>query len=174
MFEQTFSRYVTVPWYGTVGLDYNDGFIEMSETDKSGNLVSQMHFDLKYHGSGKRAETEIRETVSKIIRYAESKSKDIVIEDLDFMRTKAKQTSSNSKKGKKYNRMIHLFDYSRYEETLKNAGFNSRVHIIMVNPKNTSKIGKQKYSDSRKMNVHQAASYVIARRGQGYKDRLAS
>lgn len=44
----------------------------------------------------------------------------------------------------------------------------------MVNPKNTSKIGKQKYSERMKLSAHQSASYVIARKGQGFVDKLAS
>ena len=35
----------------------------------------------------------------------------------------------------------------------------------------TTKIGKQKYSSNKKLSTHQAASYVIARRGQGFKDK---
>ena len=110
--------------------------------------------------------------IADIVRDAESRCKDIAVEDLDFRRAKARQSSSSREKGKRYNRMLHLFDYSRYKQTLFNAGFNHRVNIVTIDPKNTSKIGKQKYCGSRKLNVHQAASYVIARRGQGYLDRL--
>ena len=35
----------TTEKYGVLGLDYNDGFIEMSETDESGNLVGQYHYE---------------------------------------------------------------------------------------------------------------------------------
>lgn len=172
MFGQSFVSYRTVPKYGAIGLDYNDGFIELSETDGSGNLVRQRRYDLRHHGTGNRAEAEIRDVIADIVRDAESRCKDIAVEDLDFRRAKARQSSSSREKGKRYNRMRHLFDYSRYKQTLFNAGFNHRVNIVTIDPKNTSKIGKQKYCGSRKLNVHQAASYVIARRGQGYLDRL--
>lgn len=174
MFEQSFKQFRTVGKYGTIGLDYNDGFIELSETDESGNLVHQKRYDLQHHGTGNRAEAEIRDVVAGIIGYAESRCKDVIIEDLDFKRTKAKQTASNKRKGKQYNRMLHLFDYHRYKQTLQDTGFNHRVAVVMVNPKNTSKIGKQKYCNAKKLNVHQAASYVIARRGQGYMDKLVA
>ena len=172
MFGQSFVSYRTVPKYGAIGLGYNDGFIELSETDGSGNLVRQRRYDLRHHGTGNRAEAEIRDVIADIVRDAESRCKDIAVEDLDFRRAKARQSSSSREKGKRYNRMLHLFDYSRYKQTLFNAGFNHRVNIVTIDPKNTSKIGKQKYCGSRKLNVHQAASYVIARRGQGYLDRL--
>lgn len=174
IFEQSFAGYRTAGKYGTIGLDYNDGFIELSETDESGNLLHQKHYDLKYHGTGNRAETEIRDVIADIVGYAESRCKDIIIEDLDFKRTKTKQTASSKQKGKRYNRMLHIFDYHRYKQTMQNTGFNHRVNVVMVNPKNTSKIGKQKYYNSKKLNVHQAASYVIARRGQGYIDKLTA
>ncbi len=106
----------TTEQYGVLGLDYNEGFIEMSETDESGNLVGQYHYELKYHGTGKKAENEIRQIVSKIVNLGEKKGKDIIIKDLDFKRTKAKMSVAKSKKGKKYNRMLHLFDYRRYKE----------------------------------------------------------
>ena len=68
--------------------------------------------------------------------------------------------------------MLHKFDYSRYKNVLANCSHRKKVELIMVNPKHTSKIGKQKYSDRMKLSVHQAASYVIARKGQGYMDKL--
>ena len=173
IFEQWFESYRTVSKYGTIGLDYNDGFIELSETDRSGNLIFQRHYDLKYHGTGNRAESEIRNTIADIVKYAESRCKDIIIENLNFKREKARRSQSFRMKGRRYNRMLHQLDYRRYKQTLINTGFNHRVNVVMVDPKNTSKIGKQKYCNSRKLNIHQAASYVIARRGQGYIDRLA-
>lgn len=164
----------TTSKYGTIGLDYNDGFIEMTETDESGNIVAQEHYELKYHGTGNTAETEIRQVISRIVNRAEQHCKDIGAEDLDFKRTKASQLASVKNKGRNYNRMLHKFDYSRYKDTLRDICFNHRVRLTLVNPKNTSKIGKEKYADTRKMTVHQAASYVIARKAQGFNDELKS
>ena len=161
----------TTSKYGVLGLDYNDGFIEVSETDESGNLIGQYHYELKYHGTGKKAENEIRQTLSEIVKMGEKKGKDISIEDLDFKRAKAKTSQSKRKKGKQYNRKLHLFDYGRYKETLKNSCHRHKVRLQMVNPKDTSKIGKEKYSVKKKLNVHQAASYVIARKGQRFIDK---
>ena len=162
----------TTSKYGVIGLDYNDGLIEMTETNESGNVIKQERFDLKYHGTGNKAKTEIQQVISKIVNYAEQRCKDVSIENLNFKRTKALQEKSTKSKDKNYNRMLHKFDYSRYKDTLKNVCFNHRVTLRIVNPKNTSKIGKQKYGEPRKMTVHQAASYVIARIGQGYTDKL--
>lgn len=162
---------VTRSTYGTIGLDYNDGFIEMAETNETGNLVKLKHIDLKYHGTGTKAESEIRHVVSDIVNYAISVGKDIVIEDLDFKETKAETEKAKSDRGKAYNKMIHLFDYSRYKSTFENCCYLRNVNLIKINPAYTSKIAGQKYCNQRKLVIHQGASFVIARKGQGYIDK---
>ena len=157
--------------YGTIGLDYNDGFIEMAETNETGNLIRLKHIDLEYHGTGNKAESEIRETISDIVNYAISVGKDIVIEDLNFKQTKAETEKAKSDKGKDYNKMIHLFDYSRYKSTFEGCCYLRNVNLIKVNPAYTSKIAKQKYCEQKKLVIHQGASFVIARKGQGYIDK---
>ena len=174
MFTIEYQEYETTSAKGVIGLDYNDGFIEMSETDEKGNLIGIFHYELSYHGTGNKAKTEIEQVISQIVRKAKEKGKSIVIEQLDFKKTKAKQRKGKTPKGKKYNHMLHKFDYSRYQTVLENGSHRKKVELIKVNPKNTSKIGKEKYSDRMKLSVHQAASYVIARRGQGYRDRFVS
>lgn len=174
MFTIEYEEYKTTNQYGVLGLDYNDGFIEMSETDEKGNLIGLSHYELCYHGTGNKAKTEIEQVISQIVTKAKGKGKSIVIEQLDFKKRKAQQTKGKTKKGKEYNRMLHKFDYSRYQTVLENGSHRKKVELIKVNPKNTSKIGKQKYRDRMKLSVHQAASYVIARRGQGYQDRFVS
>ena len=169
-FEET--EYVTSKFNGVIGLDYNDGFIQLSETDRSGNLIHLQKYDLKFHGCGNKAKTEIEQTLHTITKYAVKVGKDIVIEDLDFKKTKSKQFKAESEKGKNYNRMLHRFDYSRYKQKLKDITFNQKVFLALVSPRNTSKIGKQKYSKLKKLTIHQAASYVIARRYQGFKDNF--
>jgi IS605 OrfB family transposase len=159
---------------GVIGLDYNEGFIELCETNKQGNIVRLEHIDMHYKGLNNKAKSEIREVVSKICGKAIATKKDIVIEDLNFNKTKGKTITATSKSGKKYNRMISQLDYSRYKETFENTCFRLNIGLKKVNPYNTSKIGKQKYAYLLKLNTHQAASYVIARRGQGFKDELKS
>lgn len=162
---------VTRSTYGTIGLDYNDGFIEMAETNETGNLVKLKHIDLKYHGTGTKAESEIRQVVSDIVNYSISVGKDIVIEDLDFKETKAETEKAKSDRGKAYNKMIHLFDYSRYKSTFENCCYLRNVNLIKINPAYTSKIASQKYCNQRKLVIHQGASFVIARKGQGYAEK---
>ena len=169
--DRNSSDCVTRSVYGTIGLDYNDGFIEMAETNETGNLVKLKHIDLKYHGTGTKAESEIRQVVSDIVNYSISVGKDIVIEDLDFKKTKAETEKAKSDRGKAYNKMIHLFDYSRYKSTFENCCYLRNVNLIKINPAYTSKIASQKYCNQRKLVIHQGASFVIARKGQGYVDK---
>ena len=156
---------------GAIGLDYNDGFIQLAETDKHGNLVHLEKHMLTFHGTGTRAENEIRQTIAAIARCSLQKGKSIVCENLDFKHTKGKQLKGQGKKGKRYNRMTHLLDYSRYKDTLRNAAVRNRIDLVMVNPAYTSKIASKKYCTPKKLNIHAGAAYVIARRGQGFKDK---
>ena len=157
--------------YGTIGLDYNDGFIELAETNETGNLIKLKHIDLEYHGMGNKAKSEIQEKVSTIVNYAISVGKDIVIEDLNFKETKAETEKAKTENSKEYNKMIHAFDYSRYKKSFEKCCFRRNVNLIEVNPAYTSKIAEQKYCKKKKLVIHQGASFVIARKGQGFTDK---
>ena len=157
--------------FGTIGLDYNDDFIELTETNETGNLIKLKHIDLEYHGTGNKAKSEIREKVSTIVDYAISVGKDIIIEDLNFKEIKAETEKAKSENGKKYNKMIHAFDYSRYKKSFENCCFRRNVNLVEVNPAYTSKIAEQKYCKKKKLVIHQGASFVIARKGQGFVDK---
>lgn len=163
---------ISDPAYGVIGLDFNDGFISLAETDYYGNLVDLKHYPLKHHGSGNKADSEIQETVARIARLAKVKGKPIAIENLNFSRKKAKTVKSYSRSGKQYNKMIHALDYSRYVTRLENACYRENITSILVNPAYTSQIAIKKYNSRMKLNRHQGASYVIARKAQGYTDRL--
>lgn len=160
---------VTCSAGGVIGIDYNVGFMEVVGTDGCGNMVSASRVELPWHGSGSRSGAELKACLSGVVRYACGVGKDIVVEGLDFGVRKAGQIKG---RGRGYNRMLHLFDYHRYLFWLGNLCAKYGVGLIRVNPAYTSRIGYQKYSRCRKLTVHRAAAYVIARRGQGYGDRL--
>ena len=79
---------------GVIGLDFNDGFLNFSETDAYGNLIGLRYFPLKSHGMGKKAESEMQEMIAKIVRLAKEKRKPIAVEHLDFKKTKALTTKA--------------------------------------------------------------------------------
>ena len=66
--------------------------------------------------------------------------------------------------------MLHSLEYARFKEILQRSCDKNGVRIIEVNPAYTSKIGKQTYAKPFNLTVHEAASYVIARRGLGFQD----
>lgn len=157
---------------GVIGLDFNDGFLSFSETDYFGNLIGLRHFPLKYHGMGNKADSEIQEVLAGIVQLAKAKRKPIAIENLNFSKKKAGTVKSYGKFAKDYNKMVHALDYSRYTKRLENACFRENIRLILVNPAYTSQIGMKKFVERMKLNRHQAAGFVIARRGQGFQDRL--
>ena len=159
---------------GAIGLDFNNGFIQLAETDREGNLVDLERFPLLFHGTGGRAENEIRQVVSRISRRSLQTGKSIVIEDLDFKHRKSRCLKGKGKKGRRYNRIIHLLDYSRYKVSMKNSAVRNQIDLIVVNPAYTSAIAREKYCEQRKLNVHAGAAYVIARRGQGFKEKTTA
>lgn len=163
---------VTTMCDGAIGLDFNDGHIDLSETDNKGNLIMTKQYKLHYHGTGTKAENEMRQVVSEIGKYALCKGKSIVKEDLSFMKKKARTDKGKGKQGKAYNRMIHTLDYARYEDCLQNMTTRYGIDIIGVHPAYTSQIAKQKYCNTKKIPIHSGAAFVIARRGQGFKDKL--
>ena len=154
---------------GIVGLDFNKGFIELSETDAEGNLVGQKHYELATTGTSGKAETAMRETIAEIVRHCKHQSKDLTIEDLDFIDKKSKAAKGGNNG---YNRMLHTLDYGRYRQSVAICCHKNGVGLRLVNPCNTTVIGKNRYASEMGMNGHQAASYVIARRGQGYDDSM--
>ena len=164
-------------WYNNYVKLRDKNIFYLGGSDETfGNQMFQMTYNsssddfiIKVRKENHWCKSTIEQAISKIVSYALTKGKDIVIEDLDFK--KKKSTTSKSDKNKKYNKMLHLFDYSRYKEILKNGCNRNRVYLNKINPYMTSQIGKQKYSNSKKLNIHQAASYVIARCGQGFKDK---
>ena len=91
------------------------------------------------------------------------------IENLDFKATKAK---TESKQGKKYNNMIHSLAYREFSEAIESASYRNKVGLTKVNPAWTSWLAEMIYCKPMKLNIHTGASYVIARRGQGYKESV--
>ena len=65
-----------------------------------------------------------------------------------------------------------MFAYSKLISAIKNRADKMGVHVYEVNPAYTSQIGKMKYMKRFGMSIHQAASFVIARRAMGFKEKL--
>ena len=150
---------------GVLGVDFNKGFISVSEINSDGKLQSLTRYNYLHRGKATKTKTAMLGLVSKLISQAVSAGKDIVIEDLVSLDSNKKQEKTTSKY---YNRMINSLKFGLFKRCLLNKATKEGVSVQVVNPYNTSKIARASYTDRMKLNVHDAASYVIARRFYQY------
>ena len=154
--------------YGVVGVDFNKGFVSVSETDKYGNLINTFNIDYQY-SKGNQTTNDFQYIATRLKDYCLNTGKDLVIENLDFTK---KRDNLISKKGKKYNEMLSSLAYSKFDSIITSKCVKNRIFLHKVNPAWTSWIAKQKYCPKMKLNIHSGASYVIARRGMLLKDKV--
>jgi IS605 OrfB family transposase len=154
---------------GGIGLDYNKGFIQECEVSGDGNIIGYKRYALPDAGKDKaKSEAALRAAVKAIAEKARGAGRQVTIENLDFKKKKA-TVNKNVSRRKKYNAMINSFDYARYTEFLETACYKAGVYLCKINPYNTSKTGAAKYAKQKGLNAHQAASYVIGRKGLGFE-----
>ena len=151
--------------YGVLGVDFNKGFISVSEINTDGKLQSLTRYNYLHQGKATKTKTSMLELVSKLVSQAVNVGKDIVIEDLVSLDSNKKQEKTTSKN---YNRMINSLKFGLFKHCLVSKATKEGVSVHTVNPYNTSKIAKASYTDKMKLNVHDAASYVIVRRFYQY------
>ena len=153
---------------GVIGVDFNKGFVAVSETDSYGNLINT--FNIKYRfRSGTKTESDFQWIAKILSEYCLEDGKDLVIENLNFDKAIA-----NLVKGefKIYNEMLSSLAYAKFSKIIESKCAKKRIFLNKVNPAWTSYIAKEKYCENKKLNIHNGASYVIARRGQGLKDEV--
>ena len=151
--------------HGVLGVDFNKGFISVSEIDSVGGLKSLTRYNYLHKGKATKTKTSMLELVSRLVTQAASIGKDIVIEDLVSLDSNKKQEKTTSKE---YNRMINSLKFGLFKHCLLSKAAKEGVSVHSVNPYNTSKIARKSYTNRMKLNVHDAASYVIARRFYQY------
>ncbi|GAA3313038.1 hypothetical protein GCM10020331_002240 [Ectobacillus funiculus] len=81
--------------------------------------------------------------------------------------------SAGRYRNRKQNRRMSMFAYKKrcriaFTAALPKMG----VAVFAVNPAFTSQIGKMKYMKQMHISIHQAASYVIGRRGMNLKEQV--
>lgn len=166
-FEHNKDLCVTRNSYGVIGVDFNKGFVSVSETDKYGNLINTFNIDYQY-SKGNKTTNDFQYIATRLKDYCLNVGKDLVIEKLNFTK---KKDNLISKKGKKYNEMLSSLAYSKFDSIITSKCVKNRIFLHKVNPAWTSWIAKQKYCPKMKLNIHSGASYVIARRGMFLKDK---
>lgn len=162
------SDFQTRATQGTIGLDFNKGFVTLAETNQYGHLTDTQFLPYRFK-AGSKTTTDLEAIAAVAVKRALASGKDICVENLDF---RGKKASTQSKTGRKYNEMIHSLAYRQFVDKIEQCAYRSAVSVRRINPAWTSWLAKQLYCPAMKLNTHVGAAYVIARRGQGYKDSV--
>ena len=155
--------------YGVIGIDFNKGFLAVSQTNKYGHLVKTDKMTYRF-GSGNKTKNDLLLIINKLTELAINTGKDLVIEDLNFSKAKSGAIKGKFEKGKKYNEMLHSLAYRIFLDRTEQICNRKNVGLIKVSPAWTSWIAKNKFCNKMKLNIHAGASFVIARRGMNIKD----
>lgn len=150
-----------------IGIDFNKNFVALSEVKEDGNLLDTDKIYYRFR-KGDGSKNDLRVLADTLAKRCISNNASLAIEDLNFAKKRAK--AMKHKKDKKYNEMLHNLAYSNFSEFIKRACFKHNIHLSLVSPAYTSIIGKEKYSEVKKLNVHTAASYIIGRRALNFID----
>jgi len=149
--------------HGAIGLDFNYNFVALTNVDNNGTLLSYhtlLFGNLHNYRKNKRNDY-ISYKMDKVVNYCINKGKGIVVEDLQFEQEFSYNKILNRKLCNMKTTALQLL-----ERKCKKCGVSFRK----VFPGYTSLIGKYKYSGLHNLTVHHLASYVIARRGLGFKE----
>jgi IS605 OrfB family transposase len=154
---------------GVIGIDFNKGFVAISQTNKYGHLIGIDKMTYRF-GSGNKTKNDLLSIINKLTELALKTGKDVIVEDLNFLKTKSKAIKGESREGRKYNKMLHSLAYRMFLDKIEQICNKRNVGLIKVHPAWTSWIAKNKFCDKMKLNVHTGAAFVIARRGMNIKD----
>ena len=164
------SAIVTRKEHGAIGIDFNKGFVNICETDEKGNIVSIEKMKYPFGKAG-TTNAGLADVISKVCSKAIKTGKLIVAEALSFEKKKTKTKKAVTLTEKERMRILHSLPYSRYSQILENITFNRKIELIKINPAYTSGIAEQKFCNRMKLNIHNGAAYVIARKGMGIRDK---
>ena len=127
-------EFMTRSSYGTIGLDFNKGFVTLSETNKYGHLLRTQVLPYRFK-AGSKTRTDLQKLVNEVVDLALQTGKDVCIEDLNF---KKKKANTESKRGRKYNEMLHSLAYRQFSNFIEGIAFRNLVYVRKVNPAWTS------------------------------------
>lgn len=154
---------------GLLGLDLNVDHIAFSNINAKGQLIKSGVFSFDLEGKTSEQITKIIENEAvALVDLAMKLNKPIAVEELDTTKSKV----SNPYGNRKANKAMSLFAYRKMLDAIKSRAEKMGVAVFEINPVYTSQIGKIKYMKRLGISIHQAASYVIARRAMGYKEKL--
>lgn len=158
---------------GVIGVDFNADHLAWAHTDRFGNASNKDgHFgrvDLPFKGkTTEQRDAILSEALDRIFEMAKQFSCPVGLEDLDF----AAKKRELSKLGVRHARMLSGLAYAKYKSLTMGKASRHGIELMFVDPAYTSVAGSVKYAVRLGRTVHQAAAGVIARRAQGYSEKL--
>lgn len=160
----------TTKEHGTIGIDINVEHIALTQINKEGNLIDARKYAMSLKGKTTKQREHIQYNIIRdIMMQCKASGKSLVIEELNFENKKDKQLYEN----KRSNEMLSSFAYAKIVEKIERKACYEGVEVIKVDPAYTSQVGKLKYMKQKGISIHQAASYVIARKGKGYQEKVS-
>ena len=152
---------------GCVAFDTNVDHLAYTELDGHGNLLSHhtIPFTLRGLSTGQR-EQVLSKSLEEIFQYARNAAKPIVMERLEDIKQKPMYQH------KRLNEILSSFAYTKVTMLTESKSNQYSIGLVKINPAFTSQIGKFKYMRHYGISVHEAAAFVIGRRGLGYQDKL--
>lgn len=155
--------------FGGIGVDFNADHLAVTQTDAGGNMIASRRIDLPFgdKSSGQRAAI-LSDAVEQVVELALAARKPIAAEDLDFADKKKTMASMSPAQA----RALSGLAYAKFQQLLASKCHRRGVELIKVSPAYTSLAGRIKYARPKGLSVHTAAAGVIARRSQGFTERL--
>ena len=152
---------------GCVAFDTNVDHLAYTELDRHGNLLSHHVIPFQLHGltTGQR-EQVLSKALEEIFQYARNAAKPIVMERLEDIKQKPMYQH------KLLNEVLSSFADTKVTMLAESKSNKYSIGLVKVNPAFTSQIGKFKYMRHYGISVHEAAAFVIGRRGLGYQDKI--
>ena len=158
---------------GVIGVDFNDGFVSITELNGAGQKVwsDDWSYRTDIDSTSRQNKTQMQGLAKRLVDLANATGKPLAIESLDFRRKKA-GLQKGQDKGQ--NRMLSALSYAAFRMALTMQCLKQQVALVQVNPAYTSVLGRLKYARETDFNTHQAAAWVVARRGMGLRDKPPS
>lgn len=153
---------------GCIAFDMNYDNIAMAELDKCGNLLHHktFHFQPELVSSG-QLEQQLSHILEEVFQYADNLHKPIVCEQIKSIQKK-KFYDKNTKR----TRHISMFASNKIAMLTASKSEKYGIVVTYINPAYTSKTGLLKYKKRYGLSTHEAAAFVIGRRGMGFKDKV--
>ncbi len=148
---------------GAVGVDVNADHLAVAHVSGDGRLVGAGREELGADRHG------VQVAVQSICDRAAARGVPVVAENLDFRKKKAWLRQY----GKRFGSILSNFRSRQVMVALERQCRRRGVELILVDPAWTTRIPREcRYPDRYRIGLHQAAAFVIARRGLGFAERV--